>query len=617
MFARATRRLVAALSLGLCSFVATLASAASPPMISAQGALRSSSGSPVSDGNYALTVALYEDAVTTTPLWSEKHAAVAVSQGAFAVVVGSVDPGAPLPVAKLLDAPAVWIGVAVDADPELPRTRLVSVPFALGATYAQNAMKAEAAAFAEEATKAQTASVADVATSAKALSGVLPGAQLSKDSVADDKLAFPYAGSTTKGGAASDLACTGCVSAAELAIDGDVAFNGYALTGAGKISAASVEVAGDVTTTGALSAGKDLTVGGAAKVGGTATFAKTVDIGGALTVTGAATFKGPVTFKDKVVFEGGFTLPSKQVVQICDSSDTSGPCFASVQGSKGFVDAAKTCAQQGMDLCSDSQAVAVRIALGDGLFTIKPNWTASFADNDSEVWTDANGYTGDDHSPTERYAAACCRSWTPPVQNEQTLSGFRVLKIHDSADTLFADASKACTDLGADLCDKGQYWVLRSDGHITAPVWSSDHSDNDDCSDNYDYQKGVQPFDASCAVNDDTQPYEQYGYACCATKRTSAACPAGATDHGGVCVAALENDDAYDWNTSANACAQLGARLCTISQTAVLRDAGVVTANSSWTNSRSDNDGGNASPGVGAANDNPANSESYGYACCF
>lgn len=100
---------------------------AAPRTISYQGLLTQPNGTPVADGNYALTVSLYDVASGGSALWTESHATVAVVQGGFNVILGSVTP-----LAIAFDRP-LWLGLQVGADPEMsPRVALASSPYALG-----------------------------------------------------------------------------------------------------------------------------------------------------------------------------------------------------------------------------------------------------------------------------------------------------------------------------------------------------------------------------------------------------------------------------------------------------------------------------------------------------
>jgi len=98
-----------------------------PNVIDYQGSLTDTDGLPV-EGTVSLTFGIYSSETDGTLLWSETQNPVAVTDGLFHVLLGSVTP---LP-ESLFDSPDRWIGLAVEGEDEMsPRTRLASVPFAL------------------------------------------------------------------------------------------------------------------------------------------------------------------------------------------------------------------------------------------------------------------------------------------------------------------------------------------------------------------------------------------------------------------------------------------------------------------------------------------------------
>ncbi len=123
------RASVTALALGTV-LLAAAAHATVPQAVVVEGLLQSAGGGQAADGNYKLTFALYKDAVGGTPVWTETAAAIAVKGGMFTWQLGSATP---LSAGTLSGLPAVYLGLAVEADPELPRKPLSSVPFSLRA----------------------------------------------------------------------------------------------------------------------------------------------------------------------------------------------------------------------------------------------------------------------------------------------------------------------------------------------------------------------------------------------------------------------------------------------------------------------------------------------------
>jgi len=117
------------------SLVPTLASAQAPGLVPIQGQLHDADGTPV-DGTLDVAFTLYSDAAGTMVVWSDTIS-VDFDQGAFTAYLGS---GNGLNLALFRDN-AVYLGIAVDGDPELPVFEVASVPYA---GYAAHAGSAEA-----------------------------------------------------------------------------------------------------------------------------------------------------------------------------------------------------------------------------------------------------------------------------------------------------------------------------------------------------------------------------------------------------------------------------------------------------------------------------------------
>jgi len=321
--------------------------------------------------------------------------------------------------------------------------------------------------------------------------------------------------------------------------------------------------------------------------------------------------KGDLIVDGKILAGGSqWELMQSKDFQICTNTDAPGPCVAKFTKTRTFADAAAYCASLKGDICTDSQTYAARSSW-NSLISLAPNWTASFADNDSSLWSGANGGTGDNHPADMHYLTPCCFNYAPTAPTEKNVAGIRLLKVHNTPNKTWDEAVKGCLEVNADLCDKGQYYVLRQNSAVSTSMWASDHSDNDGAVAN-----SAIATSSTNGSYDDPSPSDKYGYACCATQRTSMACPGGGTDVSGVCMAKVENSG-QAFTTAANSCASLGARICSFSQTAVLRAAGKVNSSCSWTNSHSDNDGQQAKSVIGNCSDNPSDGEGMGYACCF
>ena len=179
-------------------FVAPRPAAAAPAQILVEGVLLSTGGAPAADGNYAITFSLYASATAKAALWTESLPAVAIAGGRFQQALGDKTT---LQATALAGAKELWLGVQVGGDPELPRRRVLSTPYAMVSAVAESL----------------------------SCSGCVSGSALANGGVAAAKVGFNYAGSTTKGGPALDLACTGCVSVSEIKFDGDVDLGGQSL----------------------------------------------------------------------------------------------------------------------------------------------------------------------------------------------------------------------------------------------------------------------------------------------------------------------------------------------------------------------------------------------------
>ena len=100
-----------------------------PRQMSYQGVLRE--GDKVAnDGMYAVKFSMYSRSEGGVALWSEVQT-VELRGGLFNVILG-----------QFMELPSqlpseVWLGMSINSSPEMPRTKLTSVPFALMAGSAQ------------------------------------------------------------------------------------------------------------------------------------------------------------------------------------------------------------------------------------------------------------------------------------------------------------------------------------------------------------------------------------------------------------------------------------------------------------------------------------------------
>ncbi|MCO4763764.1 MAG: hypothetical protein KC502_19785, partial [Myxococcales bacterium] len=168
--------------------IAAPAWAAPPATTTIEGVLTSAGGGAAADGTYAVTFSIYASKTATSAAWSEAGVKVVLKNGRFQHRLGSIKALNPKTLAALKTP---WFGVKVATDPELARMPLSSALYALVAGQVS-------------------------------CTGCIGGAQLASGAISPAKIGFNYAGSTTKGGPAKDLSCSGCVSVSELKFDGNV-----------------------------------------------------------------------------------------------------------------------------------------------------------------------------------------------------------------------------------------------------------------------------------------------------------------------------------------------------------------------------------------------------------
>jgi hypothetical protein len=123
------RMMFFALAMTVSALASNSAMATVPDLIPVQGVLSDSAGDPV-DGPTDVVFSLYAAEVGGTALWTDTCADLDVVEGFFTVYLGS---DTALDFASLLSNPEIWLGVAVESDPEMDRIRLAAVPFAVEA----------------------------------------------------------------------------------------------------------------------------------------------------------------------------------------------------------------------------------------------------------------------------------------------------------------------------------------------------------------------------------------------------------------------------------------------------------------------------------------------------
>ncbi|MHC4499513.1 MAG: hypothetical protein ACYS21_10420, partial [Planctomycetota bacterium] len=121
----------------LCS----VSSADVPSMINYQGKLTTASGGCLND-TVEMTFSIYPDTTGSPADWTETQALVAVQNGIFNVLLGSVTPIS----ASVFDGDIKYLGVQIEADPEMtPLKPMVTTAYAFHCATADSALNASAA----------------------------------------------------------------------------------------------------------------------------------------------------------------------------------------------------------------------------------------------------------------------------------------------------------------------------------------------------------------------------------------------------------------------------------------------------------------------------------------
>jgi hypothetical protein len=108
--------------------VTTPEAAPPPTVIPVTGHLRLASGEPRT-GTVTLKMSLYPSLDDPNPIWIEEQAVTLDANGGYATYFGATQPTG-LPAELFANSTARWVGVAVAGEPELPRTLVLSAPYA-------------------------------------------------------------------------------------------------------------------------------------------------------------------------------------------------------------------------------------------------------------------------------------------------------------------------------------------------------------------------------------------------------------------------------------------------------------------------------------------------------
>ncbi|GMV44525.1 MAG: hypothetical protein AMXMBFR64_62410 [Myxococcales bacterium] len=198
----------------LLTLLGATPAAAVPQAMNVQGVLRTPGGQTV-DGSYDLTFSFYAAPSGGAALWSETIAAVQVSGGLFSALISNG-----LAPQVFANNPSLWLGIRVDADPELPRERIATRGYAFAAMHAATAATADTATTAQGLSCSGCVNAALIADGSiggdRFATGSVTGAHIVDGGVGPGDVSFAYAGGTAQGGAATNVACVGCVGAGEV-----------------------------------------------------------------------------------------------------------------------------------------------------------------------------------------------------------------------------------------------------------------------------------------------------------------------------------------------------------------------------------------------------------------
>jgi len=137
-----------------------------PPVVKFGGVLTEVNGKP-STGTVGVTFSLYKDQEGGAPLWMETQNVQPDKTGHYSVMLGSATRQG-LPASAFASGEARWLGVQVQGQAELPRTVLMSVPYALKAADAETIGGLPPSAF----LKAAAPGAASAATANQAPAGI-------------------------------------------------------------------------------------------------------------------------------------------------------------------------------------------------------------------------------------------------------------------------------------------------------------------------------------------------------------------------------------------------------------------------------------------------------------
>lgn len=157
-------------------------------------------------GEFAATFTIFDASAGGNSLWTETQTIRTDSKGVFQTKLGSSN------ALGLAFDKDYWVEVKVGTETLTPRIALTSSPYSQSLQSASRIIGGIAESLIPALTSLWTGTV-----DASRLAGSISGALLTASSVDNSKINFNYAGSNSKGGAATDLACSGCVGTSDIA----------------------------------------------------------------------------------------------------------------------------------------------------------------------------------------------------------------------------------------------------------------------------------------------------------------------------------------------------------------------------------------------------------------
>jgi hypothetical protein len=319
--------------------ILSTADAAAPAYIPLQGVLTDENGTPLNE-SVDIRFTIYDAETGGTALWTEQQS-VLVEDGLFTVYLGQDQP---LDLSIFRDNGDLWLGTRVGADQEMPTVFLGSAPFSGFAEHCGNI-------------PAHTHEYTDMIGEATS-----------------DNVGFNYAGSTTKGGPATDLFCTDCIQTGEIQ-DGEVTQSDVGFNYAGSSSkGGAASMAEDLSCSGCVSSSEvDFNYAGSVMKDGKASNAELLDgLDSSAFAPAGHTHPHTHRIQCKTAFGpiecNGRPCPGKTTMSLwCNSSVSWGPDNATLCGGTTFFAAISI-----DEMC--------RLRFGDGWYGSEVNCVHHFYD---------------------------------------------------------------------------------------------------------------------------------------------------------------------------------------------------------------------------------------------